>query len=146
MAPSTASATAAEADAAFASTSDPTTNNLVTFNASTTDAAAYDNYLMMEEYLVVPTNTVAPAKATKLAQLIRFVLGPTGQKVIESFGAAPATTAMATAGLKVAAQLSTLGLERGRSDHHHDDHSRQVLLHHNSVGHIDRERCGDPGW
>ena len=33
VAPSTAAAAAAEADATLASTSDPTTNNLVTFNA-----------------------------------------------------------------------------------------------------------------
>jgi ABC-type phosphate transport system substrate-binding protein len=113
VAPSTASATAAQADATLASTSDPTTNNLVTFNASTTDAAAYNNFLMMEEYLVVPTNTLAANKATKLAQFIRFVLGSTGQKIIQSFGAAPATPAMVTAGLKVATQLSVLGLSSG---------------------------------
>lgn len=110
VAPSATSAAAAEADAALASTTDPTTNNLVTFNASPTDAAAYNNYLMMPEYLVVPTNTLTAVKATKLSQLIRFVLGPTGQKDISNFGAAPATAAMVTAGLKVAAQLSALGL------------------------------------
>jgi len=110
VAPSSASASAAEGDATLASTSDPTTNNLVTFTASPTDAKAYNNYLMMPEYLVVPTNTLTAVKATKLSQLIRFVLGPTGQKDISGFGAAPATAAMVTAGLKVAAQLSALGL------------------------------------
>ena len=110
VAPSTASATAAENDATLAATSDPTMNNLVTFNASTTDAAAYNNYLMEEDYLLVPTNGLPAAKASKLAQLIRFILGPTGQKAIAGFGAAPATAAMVTAGLKVATQLDAEAL------------------------------------
>jgi ABC-type phosphate transport system substrate-binding protein len=110
VAPSTTSATAAENDATLAATSDPTTNNLVTFNASTTDAAAYNNYLMEEDYLLVPTNGLPAAKASKLAQLIRFILGPTGQKTITGFGAAPATAAMVTAGLKVATQLDAEAL------------------------------------
>lgn len=110
VAPSTASAEAAQADATLASTSDPTTDDLVTFTASATDAEAYNSYLMMEEYLVVPTNTLAADKATKLAQLIRFAVGTTGQKIIESFGVAPATPAMVSADLKVAAQLTDLGL------------------------------------
>jgi ABC-type phosphate transport system substrate-binding protein len=110
VAPSAASAGAAEGDATLASTSDPTTNNVVTFTANPNDAAAYNNYLMMEEYLVVPTNTLPADKATKLAQFIRFILGTTGQKIITSYGAAPATSAMVTAGLKVAAQLTDLGL------------------------------------
>jgi len=110
VAPSTPAAQASETDATLAVTSDPATNGIVTFSPSTTDAAAYNSYLMMEEYLVVPTNTLAADKATKLAQFIRFVLGTAGQKVIESFGAAPATPAMVTSGLKVAAQLSALGL------------------------------------
>lgn len=113
--PSTASATAAEADATLAATSDPTTDNLVTFVPSTTDTAAYNNYLMMEEYLVVPTNSLPAAKATSLAQLIRFAVGTTGQKIIASFGAAPATTAMVTADLKVAAQLTSFGLGQASS-------------------------------
>ncbi len=82
VAPSTAAAAAAEADATLATTSDPTTDNLVTFTPSATDAAAYNSYLMMEEYLVVPTNTLDADKATKLAQLIRFIVGTEGQKII----------------------------------------------------------------
>jgi hypothetical protein len=115
VAPSATSAGAAEADATLASTSDPTTNNIVTFMGNSTDAAAYNSYLMMEEYLVVPTNTLPADKATKLAQFIRFILGTTGQKIIASYGAAPATTAMVAAGLKVAAQLTDLGLTEAAS-------------------------------
>ena len=106
VAPSAASAKAAAADNTMASTSDPTTNNLVTFNASTTDAGAYNNFLMEESYLVVPITGLAPPKAAALAQLVRFVLGPQGQQDIAGFGAAPATPDMQTVGLKVAAQLS----------------------------------------
>ena len=69
------------------------------FNASTTDAAAYNSYLMEESYLVVPTNGLSAAKAKALAQFIRYVLGPEGQQDIENFGAAPATAAMVAAGL-----------------------------------------------
>jgi hypothetical protein len=105
VAPSTAAAAAAEADATMAKTSDPTTNNLVTFNPSTTDAAAYNSFMMEESYLVVPTNGLPANKASALAGLIRFVLGPDGQRDISSFGAAPATAAMDTAGLQVAGQL-----------------------------------------
>jgi uncharacterized membrane protein YgcG len=108
--PTEAAAAAAEADATLASTSDPTTNNLVTFNASTTDASAYNNYLMVEDYLVVPTNGLPADKATKLAQFVRYALGTAGQQVISSFGVAPATPAMVTAGLKVAADLDTEAL------------------------------------
>jgi hypothetical protein len=100
-----ASAQAAANDATVASTSDPTTNNLVTFNASSTDASAYNNYLMVESYLVVPTSGEASLQATKLAQFIRYVLGPTGQSEISVLGAAPATPAEVTAGLKVASEL-----------------------------------------
>jgi ABC-type phosphate transport system substrate-binding protein len=107
--PSTAAAQAAAADATVASTSDPTTNNLVTFNASTTDASAYNNYLMEESYLVVPTTSLSAAKAQALAQFVRYVLGSKGQADIEDFGAAPATSAMVTAGLKVAVQLDAEG-------------------------------------
>jgi ABC-type phosphate transport system substrate-binding protein len=103
--PSTAAALAAAADATMASTSDPTTNNLVTFNASPTDAAAYNNYLMEESYLVVPTTGLSAAKSQALAQFVRYVLGSKGQADIEEFGAAPATSAMVTGGLKVAVQL-----------------------------------------
>lgn len=105
VAPSVASATAAEGDATLAHASDPMTNNLVTFSASSSDATAYNNYLMEESYLVVPTSTLPAAKASALADLIRFVLGPTGQGDIASFGAAPATAAMDAAGLQVASQL-----------------------------------------
>jgi hypothetical protein len=105
VAPSSATAAAAEADASLASTSDPTTNNLVTFAASTTDQTAYNNYLMLEDYLVVPTSGLAADKAAALAQLIRFVLGGKGQPTITSLGAAGATPAMVTAGLKVAQAL-----------------------------------------
>jgi ABC-type phosphate transport system substrate-binding protein len=105
VAPSTVSAAAAEGDAALAKTSDPTTNNLVTFNASTTDAAAYNNFLMEESYLVVPTNGLPANKATALAGFIRYVLGPNGQRDVRSLGAAGATPAMVTAGLTVASAL-----------------------------------------
>jgi ABC-type phosphate transport system substrate-binding protein len=105
--PSTTAAQAAEADATFATTSDPTTNNLVTsFNATGTDAAtAYNNYLMMESYLVVPTNGLPADKALALAQFIRFAVGTKGQADIEALGAAPATSAMVAADLTVAQQL-----------------------------------------
>jgi hypothetical protein len=104
--PSTAAAEAAENDAALASTSDPTTNNLVTFQASSTDASAYNNFLMLQSYLVVPTNGLSSDKAQALAQFIRFALGTQGQKDIAALGAAPATPAMVTAGLQVAQQLN----------------------------------------
>jgi ABC-type phosphate transport system substrate-binding protein len=102
VAPSTGAASADEADASLASTTDPSTNNLVTFNPSATDATAYNSYLMEESYLVVPLNGLPADKATALAQFIRFVLGPTGQADVSSFGAAPATQAMVAAGLKIA--------------------------------------------
>jgi ABC-type phosphate transport system substrate-binding protein len=105
--PSTAAAQAAEADATFTTTSDPTTSNLVTsFNATGTDAAtAYNNYLMMESYLVVPTSGLPADKAHALAQFIRFAVGTKGQAEIEALGAAPATSAMVAADLTVAQQL-----------------------------------------
>ena len=105
VAPSSAAASAAEGDATLASTSDPTTNNLVTFNASLTDAASYNNYLMMESYLLVPTNGLPADKALALAQFIRFAVGSKGQADISSLGAAPATPKMVTADLAVAQQL-----------------------------------------
>lgn len=113
VAPSEQSAAAAEADATVASTSDPTTDNLVTFQPSATAAAAYNSYLMEESYLVVPTGGLSAAKDTTLADLIRFILGPDGQRDIERFGAAPATAAMDAAGLKVAAQLDALAAQTG---------------------------------
>jgi hypothetical protein len=104
--PSVASAQAAEADSTLAATSDPTTDNLVTFNPNPNDATAYNNYLMEEDYLVVPTNGLPADKFTGLAQLIRFVLGSQGQQDIERFGSAPADAAEQAAGLKIAAELS----------------------------------------
>jgi ABC-type phosphate transport system substrate-binding protein len=103
VAPSVAAATAAEASTTLG------TDNTVTFNAST-DATAYNNYLMVEDYLVVPTTGLDAAKDTALAQLIRFAVGTTGQADIEKYGSAPADAAMTTADLKVAAQLSQAGL------------------------------------
>ncbi len=108
--PSAAAATAAEGDATLASTSSPTTDNLVTFQARTTDASAYNNYLMEESYLVVPTNGLSAAKAAGLAQFIRFVVGSEGQQDITDFGAAGATPAMVTADLKVAAELDAVSV------------------------------------
>ena len=105
VAPTLKAAEASQADATLAATSDPTTDNLVAFNASTNDAAAYNNYLMEESYLVVPLNGLSSAKAAGLAQLVRFVLGTQGQADIESFGSAPATAAMRAAGLQAATQL-----------------------------------------
>ena len=107
VAPSLAAAQAAEADATMATTNDPTTNNLVTFNANATDASAYNNYLMAETYLVVPTTGLAADKAAALAQFVRFIVGSQGQQDIKNFGAAPATPAMQTADLAVAAKLNS---------------------------------------
>lgn len=106
VAPSLASAQAAEADATLAATTDPTTNNLVTFNAKASNAADYNNLLMEESYLVVPTSGLAQNKAMALAQLVRYIYGSQGRQDIENFGAAPATPAMQAAGLSVAAQLN----------------------------------------
>jgi ABC-type phosphate transport system substrate-binding protein len=104
--PSAASAEAAEADATLSSTSDPTTDNLVTFIPSSTDSAAYNSYLMLQSYLVVPLNGLPADKAIALAQFIRFVLGGVGQTDIANLGAAPATAAMVAAGLNVAKELN----------------------------------------
>jgi hypothetical protein len=100
VAPSAAAAEASEADA----TMDPSTR-LVTFAANADDDAAYNNYLMVESYLVVPTSGLAPEKAAKLAQFIRFITGPVAQSDEATVGSAPATTAMVAADLKVAAVL-----------------------------------------
>jgi ABC-type phosphate transport system substrate-binding protein len=97
------SATAAEASEADA-TLDPATN-LVTFNANANDATAYNNYMMVESYLVVPTSGLTASKASALAQYIRFVTGPVAASDEETLGAAPPTTAMVAADLKVATQL-----------------------------------------
>lgn len=114
--PSSGAAEAAESNITLASTSDPTTNNLVTsFNPITSDPAnsatasppscPYNNYLMLESYLVVPTNGLPADKALALAQFIRFAVGGTGQTDIASLGAAGATPAEVTADLAVAQQL-----------------------------------------
>jgi len=100
VAASEAAAAASEADA----TMDPTTN-LVTFAANASDAAAYNNYLMVESYLVVPTSGLAPAKAQKLAQYIRFVVGSVAASDEETLGSAPPTPSMVAADLKVATEL-----------------------------------------
>ena len=90
----------------MATTSDPTTNNLVTFNPNPVDATAYNNFLMEESYLLVPTNGLTAAKANALAQVVRFAVGSQGQQIISQFGAAPDTAAMAAAGQSVAATLN----------------------------------------
>jgi hypothetical protein len=100
VAPSEAAAAASEADATF----DPTTN-LVTFNANANDAAAYNNYMMVESYLVVPTSGLTASKASKLAQLVRFVTGPVAVSDEETLGSAPPTAAMVAADQKVATEL-----------------------------------------
>ena len=100
VAPSAAAAQASEADA----TLDPATN-LVTFNANANDATAYNNYMMVESYLVVPTSGLTASKASALAQYIRFVTGPVAASDEETLGAAPPTTAMVAADLKVATEL-----------------------------------------
>lgn len=108
VAPSAAAAEAAESYATLAATSDPTTNNLVTsFNANASDATAYNNYLMLQSYLVVPTNGLSADKALALAQFIRFAVGGTGRANIAALGAAPATAAMVKADLVVAQQLDS---------------------------------------
>ncbi|MGO8862360.1 MAG: hypothetical protein ACLQRH_16580 [Acidimicrobiales bacterium] len=98
--PSEAAAAASEADA----TLDPTTN-LVTFAANANNATAYNNYLMVESYLVVPTSGLTATKASKLAQYIRFVVGPVAESDEETLGSAPPTPAMVAADLKVATEL-----------------------------------------
>jgi hypothetical protein len=104
--PTETAAQDAEDDSTLAATTDPTTNNLVTFNATGNDAAdAYNNYLMMESYLLVPTNGLTADQAQALAQFVRFVVGGTGQADIKALGAAPVTTAMQTADLTVAQTL-----------------------------------------
>jgi hypothetical protein len=98
--PTEAAAAAAETH----TTVDPTTN-LVTFNADATDAAAYNNYLMVESYLVVPTSGLPADKAEAMAQYIRFIVGPRAQSDEAVLGSAPPTPAMISADLKVAADL-----------------------------------------
>jgi hypothetical protein len=98
--PSESAAASAEEDASM----DPTTN-LVTFAANPNNATAYNNDMMVESYLVVPTSGLTAAKAQKLAQYIRFVVGPVATSDEETLGSAPATPAMVTADLKVATEL-----------------------------------------
>jgi ABC-type phosphate transport system substrate-binding protein len=98
--PSAAAAAAAESDA----TMDPTTR-LVTFAANNNDQAAYNNDLMVESYLVVPTSGLSAEKAAKLAQFIRFMTGPVAQSDEATIGSAPPTPAMVTADQKVATEL-----------------------------------------
>jgi ABC-type phosphate transport system substrate-binding protein len=98
--PSTAAAASSESDA----TLDPATN-LVTFAANAKNTTAYNSYLMVESYLVVPTTGLTAAKAQKLAQYIRFVVGPVAQSDETTLGSAPPTPAMVTADLKVANEL-----------------------------------------
>lgn len=124
--PSSAAAAAAESNITLASTSDPTTNNLVTsFNAISSDPAncattsppscPYNNNLMLESYLIVPTNGLPADKALALAQFIRFAVGGTGQADIASLGAAGATKAEVTADLAVAQQLDAEAASAGSS-------------------------------
>jgi len=80
-------------------TMDPKTN-LVTFQPSQTDQAAYP--LVVMSYLVVPTSGLDPTKATALAAFVRFVLSTAGQADVKATGAAPPTPAMVSAGLHVA--------------------------------------------
>jgi len=98
--PSEAAAAASEADATMDSTT-----NLVTFVANANDKTAYNNYLMVESYLVVPTSGLTATKASKLAQYIRFVVGPVAQSDETTLGSAPPTPSMVAADLKVATEL-----------------------------------------
>jgi len=96
--------TVAAMNAALAhATMDPKTN-LVTFNPSTTDQAAYPIPVM--SYLIVPTSGLGATKAKALSGFIRFILGMKGQALVQSMGAAPVTTAMVTAGMSVADQVA----------------------------------------
>ncbi len=84
--PSESAAASAEEDASM----DPATN-LVTFAANPNNATAYNNYMMVESYLVVPTSGLTAAKAQKVAQYIRFVVGPVATSDEETLGSAPPT-------------------------------------------------------
>ena len=101
--PTKAAAASSEGDA----TMDPA--NLVTFAANATNTTAYNNYLMVESYLVVPTSGLSSAKAQKLAQYIRFIVGPVAQSDETTLGSAPPTPAMVAADLKVAKELDAEG-------------------------------------
>lgn len=108
--PSSTAAAAAEANA----TMDPATN-LVMFAANAGDQTAYNNYMMEESYLVVPTSGLPPAKAQKLAQFIRFVVGPVAASDMETLGSAPPTAPMVAADLKVATELDRDATTRSSS-------------------------------
>lgn len=144
VAPSATAAAAAEADATF----DPTTNLVaLPFTANPNDPNAYNNYLMLESYLVVPTNGLPADKAQALAQFIRFAIGGTGQADISSLGAAPATAAMVKADLAVAEELdaeAAVSVEH-ELDHDHDQR-RDLDDHHGGVvdvGHRCERQLGD---
>ena len=100
--PTTNSMTAAVNDA----TMDPT-SNLVRFNASASDAAAYPIPVM--SYLVVPTSGLDPVKAKALAAFIRFVLSDAGQADVKKAGAVPPRADMVNAGLHVADLVAAQG-------------------------------------
>lgn len=110
VAPSEAAAAASEGDA----TMDPATH-LVTFAANSSNATAYNNFLMVESYLVVPTTGLAAAKAQKLAQFIRFAVGPVAQSDEETMGSAPPTATMVAADLKVATTLDNEAISSSSS-------------------------------
>jgi ABC-type phosphate transport system substrate-binding protein len=98
--PSSASAAAALADATV-----DTSTNLVTFQPSTTDTAAYP--IMTMSYLLVPLSGLSSAKATALSNLINFAYSTDGQKDITALGAAPPTAAMMSTGKAVAAEVAS---------------------------------------
>jgi hypothetical protein len=100
VSPTETAAASAEGDASM----DPATN-LVTFAANPNNETAYNNYMMVESYLVVPTSGLTAAKAQKLAQYIRFVVGPVAQSDEVTLGSAPPTPTMVAADLKVATEL-----------------------------------------
>ena len=102
VSPTVAAGTAALNDATLDSST-----NLVTFQNSASDKAAYP--LMVMSYLVVPTTGLPVPKAAALAALIRFALGTQGQADVSGLGAAPVTPAMVTAGLAVANQVAAEG-------------------------------------
>jgi hypothetical protein len=98
--PSESAAASAEGDASM-----DAATNLVTFAANPNNPTAYNNYMMVESYLVVPTSGLTAAKAQKVAQYIRFAVGPVAQSDEEALGSAPPTPAMVSADLKVATEL-----------------------------------------
>ena len=91
---------------------------------------AYNSFLMEESYLVVPTNGLSADKAGHWPSSSDSPWVRRARRTSRPFGAAPATSAMVTAGLKVAAQLDAESVsvsrpgERGHSIGHHHDHDR----------------------